>query len=68
MSLPLPPSPRSLVSRWAVSSQLRARRNALVANTQLAQRRAERLEVEAYLAHRAPAPRRAPRRTAVANG
>lgn len=34
---------------WPVSSQQRARRNAMVALTALAQRRAEREDVEAYL-------------------
>ncbi|WP_244932091.1 hypothetical protein [Nocardioides sp. W7] len=42
--------------RWSVESQLRARRNAMVASTELAQRRAERREVEEFLAHRDPAP------------
>ena len=36
--------------RWPVESQLHARRNALVASTALAQRRAERDEVEELLA------------------
>jgi hypothetical protein len=35
---------------WPVESQLAARRNAMVASTSLAQRRAERLEVERFLA------------------
>lgn len=39
-----------LVLRWPVESQQRARRNALVASTALARRRAERLEVEELLA------------------
>ena len=34
---------------WPVSSQQAARRNALVASTALAERRRERLEVEAFL-------------------
>ena len=38
------------VLRWPAQSQQRARRNALVASTALAQRRAERLEVEEFLA------------------
>jgi hypothetical protein len=38
------------VSTWAVESQQRARRNAMVATTALAARRAERLDVEAYFA------------------
>ena len=55
----VPFSPRGALDRWAVGAQLTARRNAMVAATQLAQRRAERLEVEEYLAaRRAPAPLR----------
>lgn len=45
-------SARSLVSSvlgWPVASQQTARRNALVAATALAQRRAERQDVEAFL-------------------
>jgi hypothetical protein len=38
------------VRRWPVESQLRARRNAMVASTALAQRRAELDEVEDFLA------------------
>jgi hypothetical protein len=38
------------VSTWAVESQQGARRNAMVATTALAARRAERLDVEAYFA------------------
>jgi phage portal protein BeeE len=38
------------LDRWSVDSQLRARRNAMVAATQLAQLRAERDEVEDYFA------------------
>jgi hypothetical protein len=38
------------VTRWPVDSQLRSRRNALVASTALTQRRRETLEVEAFLA------------------
>ena len=34
---------------WPVESQLGARRNAMVASTSLAQRRAEQLEVERFL-------------------
>lgn len=40
------------VDGWAVRSQQRARRNAMVALTALTQRRAERTEVEEYLASR----------------
>jgi hypothetical protein len=35
--------------RWPVTTQDRARRNALVASTAMAGRRAERAEVEAFL-------------------
>ncbi len=38
------------VGRWPVESQLRARRNAMIASTALAQRRAELDEVEEFLA------------------
>jgi hypothetical protein len=44
------------VSAWAVESQQGARRNALVANTALAARRAERQDVEAFFAAREPRP------------
>ena len=35
--------------RWSVSTQTRARRNAMVALTSLAERRAEREDADAYL-------------------
>lgn len=38
------------VDRWSIEAQLQARRNAMVAATRLAQRRAEREEVEDYFA------------------
>ena len=38
------------ILRWPVESQLRARRNAMIASTALAQRRAELDEVEEFLA------------------
>ena len=38
------------VQSWAVESQLGARRNAMVASTRLATRRAERAEVDDYFA------------------
>jgi len=44
------------VSAWAVESQQGARRNALVANTALAARRAERQDVEAFFAGRKQRP------------
>ena len=40
----------SLVGRWAVGSQQASRRNAMVALTALTQRRAERTDVEEFLA------------------
>ncbi len=46
-------APRRLVSAatgWPVASQLRARRNALVASTALTERRREVLDVEEFLA------------------
>ncbi len=48
----LTPTPQLVyraVSRWAVESQARARRNAMVAMTALSERRAEREDVEDYL-------------------
>ncbi len=47
----LTPTPQLVyraVSRWAVESQARARRNAMVAMTVLSERRAEREDVEEY--------------------
>ena len=44
------------VSAWAVQSQQGARRNAMVANTALATRRAERQDVEAFFAAEPPVP------------
>lgn len=44
------------VRRWPVQSQLVARRNAMIASTALARRRAERDEVEEFLAVRRQAP------------
>ena len=44
------PTPLVLVDRWATRSQERARRNAMAACTVLTARRAERLEVEAFVA------------------
>lgn len=38
------------LDRWSVESQLRARRNAMVASTHLAKRRAEREDVEEFFA------------------
>jgi len=42
--------PFQWLGTWAIASQQRARRNAMIASTALAQRRAELLEVEEYLA------------------
>ena len=44
------PKPLQWLEAWAISSQQRARRNAMIATTALAQRRAELLEVEEFLA------------------
>ncbi|MGZ5405804.1 MAG: hypothetical protein ACXWDL_14215 [Nocardioides sp.] len=43
-----------LLDRWARASQQGARRNAMVATTELTRRRIERDEVEGYLASLAP--------------
>ena len=43
-------TPLATLLRWPVESQQRARRNALVASTELAQLRHERDEVEEFLA------------------
>jgi len=59
----LPPVPvhpplqlmRRVIQNLEVESQLRARRNALIACTALAQRRAELTEVEEFLARLTPA-------------
>ncbi|MGH3307390.1 MAG: hypothetical protein ACRDOX_06830 [Nocardioides sp.] len=42
----------SPIARWAVESQQRSRRNAMLASTTLTQRRSERVEVEEFLASR----------------
>jgi len=42
-------APVTRVLRWPVTSQARSRRNALVANTALADRRLEREDVERFL-------------------
>ncbi|GAW51323.1 uncharacterized protein PD653_0063 [Nocardioides sp. PD653] len=44
------------VKRWPVESQQRARRNAMIASTALAQRRAELDDVEEFLAALGGAP------------
>ena len=53
MHLPLAPL-LDAARRWSVESQQVARRNAMVAATACAQRRAERLEVAEFLAQRHP--------------
>ena len=45
-----PPLIADAVHRWAVESQQRARRNAMLAATECAQRRAERDEVDEFFA------------------
>ncbi|MGH3346797.1 MAG: hypothetical protein ACRDO4_07425 [Nocardioides sp.] len=45
-----------LVDRWAQASQLGSRRNAMVAATELTQRRVERQDVEAFLVSRESVP------------
>lgn len=42
--------PFRLLDAWAVSSQQQSRRNAMIATTRLAHRRAEQIEVDEYLA------------------
>jgi hypothetical protein len=44
------------VHAWSVESQQGARRNAMIASTALAARRAERQDVEAFFAAAAPTP------------
>lgn len=62
----LPESVSRLAHTWSVALQQRARRNAMVALTACTQRRAEREDVEAFLAARAS--RDASRRTPVLEG
>ncbi|TQK72205.1 hypothetical protein FBY23_4015 [Nocardioides sp. SLBN-35] len=59
----LPESVSRLAHTWSVALQQRARRNAMIALTACTQRRAEREDVEAFLAARADA-----RRTPVIEG
>lgn len=44
------------IETWDLTSQHQARRNAMIASTALAQRRAERLAVEEYLTARTERP------------
>jgi hypothetical protein len=46
-------APFKALARWPVESQLQSRRNAMIALSDLAQRRAEIREVEEFLASRA---------------
>lgn len=50
----IPPHPFNAIASWPVRSQQQARRNAMIASTSLAQRRAELVEVEEFLASLAP--------------
>ncbi|MFL6157963.1 MAG: hypothetical protein ACJ72D_17870 [Marmoricola sp.] len=50
MSTLIAASPLGLVARWSTRSQEQARRNAMTACTVLTARRAERLEVEEFVA------------------
>jgi hypothetical protein len=59
MQLPSLPNLAAAARTWAVESQQVARRNAMLAATECAQRRAERQDVDDYLANRRP-PRRPP--------
>ena len=52
-SLPLAQLVRHRLRDWPVESQQGSRRNAMIASTALAQRRAEREDVEHFLASRA---------------
>ena len=54
MQLPSLPNLAAAARTWAVESQQVARRNAMLAATECAQRRAERRDVEDYLAGRRP--------------
>jgi hypothetical protein len=51
---------RRLIDGWATAAQQQACRNAMVAGTALAQARAQRANVEEFLAARIPGPRKAP--------
>ena len=50
-------NPLHVIGRWAVGSQQHARRNAMVAATTLAERRAQLIEVEEFLADRPVVPK-----------
>lgn len=51
---------RRLIDGWATAAQQQACRNAMVAGTALAQARAQRTNVEEFLAARIPGPRKPP--------
>jgi hypothetical protein len=59
MHLPIVPNLAAAARHWSVESQQVSRRNAMLASTQCAQRRAEREEVADYFATQ-----KAPRRSA----
>ncbi|WP_408896251.1 hypothetical protein ACJ5H2_15185 [Nocardioides sp. R1-1] len=63
----LPATVTRLAHTWSAALQQQARRNAMVALTACTQRRAEREDVEAFLAARADA-RRTPARDDLAGG
>lgn len=67
-TLPLLPTLVRRVREWPETSQLQARRNALVASTALARRRAERIEVEEFLSSRVGNGSSAASTTLVAHG
>ena len=50
---------RRVIDGWATAAQQQACRNAMVASTALAQARAQRANVEEFLAARIPSPRKA---------
>lgn len=52
-------STRRVIDGWATAAQQQACRNAMVASTALAQARAQRANVEEFLAARIPSPRKA---------
>ena len=56
MHLPALPTLAAAARTWSVDSQQVARRNAMLAATQCAQRRAERQDVADYLADRSAPP------------
>lgn len=65
-----PPVLAQVVHRWAVESQQRARRNAMLATTECLRRRVEREDVEDFLSARYPSryPARRPAAPATETG